>query len=324
MDETQTDVNSTYRIGAVSRLTGIPADTLRVWERRYGVVEPLRSPKGSRLYTRSDISRLALIKRLVDAGHAIGSVAALSLEQLEERLQAQQDVDAGQPRAPASPARLAFLGDSLPALATSRAEELEPMEVVVASRSPEEFLELCAARSVDTLVLEYATVHDETLDQVGRLLRHSGARQALVVYGFARDEVVRRMASRNVLPVRAPVSIAELTHLCGQAGPAAPAQRPGTWVLDQIADAPLPARQFDNQTLVKTTNVSSTIRCECPHHLASLILSLGAFEDYSAECENRTPEDAALHAMLHAATAHARDLLEHALTQVLEHEGIEV
>lgn len=39
----------TYRIGAVSCLTGVAPDTLCVWERRYGAVVLLRSEKGSRL-----------------------------------------------------------------------------------------------------------------------------------------------------------------------------------------------------------------------------------------------------------------------------------
>lgn len=324
MEEQSNDLNSTYRIGAVSRLTGIPADTLRVWERRYDVVEPLRSPKGSRLYTRADIGRLAVIKRLVDSGHAIGSVAHLSLEQLEERLHAQQQADAAQPQAATGPVRLAVLGDALPAQITAWADDLAPLEIAVVSRSPGEFLDVCAACDIDTLVLEYPTLHAETLDQVGRFLRHSGARQAIVIYGFARQDVVRRLAGRNVLPVRAPVDLQELKRLCGDGGGR---QRPADgppWTLESVHDSPLPPRRFDTQALVKTANISSTIRCECPHHLASLLLSLGAFEDYSAECENRTLEDAALHAMLHAATAHARHLLESALAEVLEHEGVEV
>ena len=40
----------TYRIGAVSHLTGVAPDMLRVWERRYGAVVPMRAEKGSRLY----------------------------------------------------------------------------------------------------------------------------------------------------------------------------------------------------------------------------------------------------------------------------------
>ena len=53
-------------------------------------------------------------------------------------------------------------------------------------------------------------------------------------------------------------------------------------------------------------------------------MGLVAFESYSAECENRSSEDAALHAYLHATTAQARAMLEDALTRVVEAEGIEL
>ena len=66
-----------YRIGAVSRLTGISADTLRIWQRRYAAVRPQRSPRGGRLYSPGDVARLRLVKQLVDAGEAIGEVASL-------------------------------------------------------------------------------------------------------------------------------------------------------------------------------------------------------------------------------------------------------
>ncbi len=38
-----------FRIGAVERATGIPANTIRVWERRYGLVNPARDETGTRL-----------------------------------------------------------------------------------------------------------------------------------------------------------------------------------------------------------------------------------------------------------------------------------
>jgi len=66
------------------------------------------------------------------------------------------------------------------------------------------------------------------------------------------------------------------------------------------------------------------VRCECPHHLVQLVSNLAAFETYSQECENRNADDAALHAFLHAATAHARATLESALARVIEAEGIEL
>ena len=64
-----------YRIGAVCRLTGISQHVLRVWEKRYGAVEPARSETDRRLYSESDVSRLSLLKVLVDRGQAIGSIA---------------------------------------------------------------------------------------------------------------------------------------------------------------------------------------------------------------------------------------------------------
>lgn len=61
-----------YRSGAVARLTGIPVETLRVWERRYKVVGPRQSSTGRRQYAPDEVTRLSVIKRLVDSGYAIG------------------------------------------------------------------------------------------------------------------------------------------------------------------------------------------------------------------------------------------------------------
>ena len=74
-----------YRIGAVAKLTGISTDTIRAWERRYGVVEPDRDENNNRYYTDRHISKLISVKRLVDAGQAIGTVCRLSDQELRER-----------------------------------------------------------------------------------------------------------------------------------------------------------------------------------------------------------------------------------------------
>ncbi len=66
-----------YPIRAVARMTGLPLDTLRAWERRYAVVAPARGDRG-RLYTDADVQRLKHLAALVDAGHAIGAIAGLS------------------------------------------------------------------------------------------------------------------------------------------------------------------------------------------------------------------------------------------------------
>lgn len=76
------DSSITHRIGAVVRTTGISPHTLRIWERRYDIVEPLRTQAGGRLYRDGDIEKLRIVKFLVDHGHPIGQVAQLSTRQL--------------------------------------------------------------------------------------------------------------------------------------------------------------------------------------------------------------------------------------------------
>jgi hypothetical protein len=87
---------------------------------------------------------------------------------------------------------------------------------------------------------------------------------------------------------------------------------------------PIPPRRFGDSELTQIEEASPSVRCECPHHLVDLLRSLNAFERYSAECEDRNADDAALHAYLHAATAQARAVMESALARVVAAEGIVV
>ncbi|WP_332666707.1 MerR family transcriptional regulator [Aeromicrobium sp.] len=59
-----------YSVKHAAAMTGIPVDTLRMWERRYGVVTPLRTPAGYRLYDDAAIARLSAMQALVKAGWA--------------------------------------------------------------------------------------------------------------------------------------------------------------------------------------------------------------------------------------------------------------
>jgi hypothetical protein len=61
---------------AVSRRTGIPAATLRTWERRYGFVRPARSASGYRRYGEVEILRILRVKHLREQGVRIGEAMA--------------------------------------------------------------------------------------------------------------------------------------------------------------------------------------------------------------------------------------------------------
>ena len=57
-----------YTVKRAAELTGLPADTLRMWERRYAIVEPARSEGGYRLYDDAALRRLSAMRSLVDSG----------------------------------------------------------------------------------------------------------------------------------------------------------------------------------------------------------------------------------------------------------------
>jgi MerR family transcriptional regulator, light-induced transcriptional regulator len=73
-----------HPIGVVARRTGISLHVLRAWERRYGVVEPVRTAGGQRLYSDAHIQRLRLLREVTEAGRNISQVADLTDERLAE------------------------------------------------------------------------------------------------------------------------------------------------------------------------------------------------------------------------------------------------
>ncbi len=72
-----------YNIGIVSRMTGIPVATLRVWERRYGFPKAIRTPGGHRLCSEREVMRLRWVKARVDDGMQTGQ-AIRALQHMEQ------------------------------------------------------------------------------------------------------------------------------------------------------------------------------------------------------------------------------------------------
>jgi DNA-binding transcriptional MerR regulator/methylmalonyl-CoA mutase cobalamin-binding subunit len=75
-------LQSRHPIQVVARRTGLTADVIRAWERRYRAVSPERTQIGRRLYSDHDIERLTLLRRAIHAGRRIGDVARLSHAEL--------------------------------------------------------------------------------------------------------------------------------------------------------------------------------------------------------------------------------------------------
>jgi MerR family transcriptional regulator, light-induced transcriptional regulator len=74
------DRSPRFRIGQLSARTGVPAERLRKWESRYGLLEPMRSPGGFRVYSPNDEQRVRLMERHLGRGYAAAEAAELARE----------------------------------------------------------------------------------------------------------------------------------------------------------------------------------------------------------------------------------------------------
>jgi methanogenic corrinoid protein MtbC1 len=75
-------------IGALSRATGIPVETLRTWEARYDFPVPRRKPSGHRVYPSTTVPRLRRMAEALENGHRAGEIVGATDEQLSALLPA--------------------------------------------------------------------------------------------------------------------------------------------------------------------------------------------------------------------------------------------
>ena len=92
MAQDNEEISKKYGIGAVARVTGLSTHVLRMWERRYQVVDAERAANGRRYYRPDDVEKLSLLKILTDQGASIGSIANLALQDLRDRIGEVQDM----------------------------------------------------------------------------------------------------------------------------------------------------------------------------------------------------------------------------------------
>lgn len=312
-----------YRSGAVARLTGIPVQTLRVWERRYKIVGPRQSASGQRLYAPAEVARLTVIKQLVDSGHAIGSIAMLGLDQLRAMFDQISHATLTPPRhagqvtmGALNPVRVAIVGEALSLRVAHH--QLAALQVVATSPNAALAGEALRGVTADALVIEFPTLQRETSQTIRSLAQQLGARRIVVEYGFGSQRNEQELRALGWSLVHAPLDIEQLESLCG--APSA-GYRPGEPAALPPIDAAAP-RRFDNRALAELSITSVKLNCECPHHLAELLIRLGNFETFSAECENSSPADAALHHYLKEVAGNARAMLEVALVRAAEAEGL--
>lgn len=309
-----------YRIGAVSKTTGIPVSTLRIWETRYGAFSPLKTEGKQRLYEERDVSKAILLKQLCSEGHAIGAIAGLDLDPLRRMSHAQGH--AGQKQnAKGQPVSLAVVGLGL----ANRIESpkfvtgLQPHTIQVS----DVLVDLASAshaalsEQAQVLLIKVNTLQTSVHTAIQTLIQRHKFAQTIVIYNFAPEAVVRAMKFSGLILRREPVSDSELAELLLSVVFAAPPQPPRLGTFSEV----VPSRKYSEATLNRIAGISTNILCECPRHVVDLIAQLASFEEYSQDCLNRNADDAQLHAYLRSISGSARALFETALQKIAQHEG---
>lgn len=334
----------TFRSSAVARMASMPVSTLRIWEQRYQAVAPTTAPTGQRQYSASDVERVVLLRQLTLHGHAIGSLAALSAEQLSDLARAHA---ATAPATPAvstgAPARNAAL--RLVVVGQALARRLErpavqsrwptaPALVAVFDTLAEAAQGGASAHSppVDVLVWQAPGLQADALPELKAAQQAWRARHVAVAYRFAGATARDALVNGGASVVHEPSDDAALVAWLSSVAPRVADEPPldprslsaDAWSLDalRLGAAAAPARRFDDATLTEFAGLASSVACECPSHVAELLMQIASFERYSSGCASRSPADAELHAYLTRVAGAARVMFEAALERVATAEGL--
>ena len=304
-----------YRIATVSNLTGIPVQTIRVWEARHTAVQPARDAGNVRLYRRSDIERLSLIKAAVDAGHAISTVAPLTDRQIKARF---QDAPARASKSRDARCRVLVCGTALASVL--KAAWHTRSDVRIQSTTAElPVADFDSLPSVDAVIVDAPVVGNALPAMLRQLRAAIRAPVIIVVYGLGNRQALARLDAANIIALTAPIDPAQLARICQLGLAIDPA--PPTAFSQMLMHSAAPRRYADG-FLQQLSQMPSQVQCECPNHLADLLTKLNAFERYSLECESTNIKDAAMHAMMYSASGHCREFLEEVLRRLMAHEGI--
>ncbi|MEM6731288.1 MAG: MerR family transcriptional regulator [Myxococcota bacterium] len=288
---------SRFRIGEAVARSGVPASTIRTWERRYGALGASRGEAGGhRRYSEDQIERLKLLKRGVNEGDAIRSLARMSDDELRRRLAISTTPGREPQDGGAGPVRLGVAHD---ALAVALQREPLGLEVEIVSED-----DLRVGRW-DAVVVDGERVTMENLVALDGPV-------VFLTYHFASGQELLEWEDRGWVPVRAPVAAGRLQRLVRQE-------------LTERAHPHRPAPPRFTPALLQTLQtIQSSIECECPTNLAMILESVMAFERYCARCENQTADDALLHKRLGRETAEIRLRVEHMLERVILHDGLDL
>lgn len=232
---------------------------------------------------------------------------------------------------------LAILDDILPAQLRERPDEADGLEIAWSGTDLASLIDRAATLRPTVVVAALPLLGHQPDDAVARIVAAAQPEMFITLYSFARRDVIERLSGDKRRVLKGPVSprmlraqmmgvIVRSIMSDGRAG--SPASTPRNTSPSPVSVSRPVAKDrthaFDDAQLGRLREIRSPLQCECPNHVAELVIALNAFEAYSRDCLNRDDKDAKIHAMLYERTADARRIMEEALTALVRHEGIVV
>ena len=92
--KTTIDYMSKYSIKDLENLSGIKAHTIRIWEQRYGIINPKRTPTNIRYYDSNDLKTILKIAKLRESGIKISKIAAMTQDEINQQVGSLDDQEA--------------------------------------------------------------------------------------------------------------------------------------------------------------------------------------------------------------------------------------
>jgi hypothetical protein len=242
---------------------------------------------------------------------------------------------------------VAVLSESIAAQIREKPDEMPNVQVIW-SGSDVSALKARTTFRPQVVIADLENLGPDPKRELEELHRTLGCQLTIVTYSFARRELIHGINGERSRALRVPVHLGSLRlsmlsllvkdvfrhdrpaeGTTTERAPSSGSPRPFTtdMLTQRSAGESVPVGtplRYTPTQLGRLQEITSSINCECPNHLAGIVTSLAAFEEYSKNCLNRDPDDAAIHAHLYRETSRARHLVEEALRILCEYEKIAI
>lgn len=297
----------TFSIGTVARLVGVSTHVLRVWERRYDLQLSSRNDKGRRVYSATEIEKLKLIKRALDAGYKISDIAEMSLSELSHLGTSSGEAQ----NVKSNKGRYLVYGERL-------------SHWLFRSRSDIDY------RTIDDLMLLTQTIHQSGVFPKGVILELDAITPEVeemiyitrlelpenvdiwILSPNVEKSVIIRLTQAQIRVVDKPLEQRSVDDLVAQLKGQAPGHLEAA------------AQELQPQQLNALTEHDNPILCDCPKHLADIYIKVDEFIRYTNDCEKMSPKDSAVHQYIAEKMIELRARVTQLTLDVAKMDGLDI